>query len=100
MPVGAMSLARTIGGAREDDMSHPRACLKISLNFLDDGLVRERHNRGSNTGVDLLYFLDDTSYVRDMKTKYRCRFNVESNLRVCLSKIAPRIDELCPYHIQ
>ena len=31
----------------------------------------------------------------NMKTKYRSRINVESDLLVCLSQIAPRIDELC-----
>ena len=31
----------------------------------------------------------------NMKTKYRSRLNVESHLRICLSQIALRIDELC-----
>ena len=35
------------------------------------------------------------SALTNMKTKYRSRLNVESDLQVCLSQIAPRIDELC-----
>ena len=35
------------------------------------------------------------SALTNMKTKYRSRLVVESDLRVCLSQIAPRIDELC-----
>ena len=31
----------------------------------------------------------------NMKTKYGSTLNVESDLRVCLSQIAPRIDKLC-----
>ena len=31
----------------------------------------------------------------NMKPKYRFSLNVESDLWVCLSQIAPRIDELC-----
>ncbi|XP_060774418.1 SCAN domain-containing protein 3-like [Neoarius graeffei] len=30
-----------------------------------------------------------------MKTKYRARLHVESDLRVCLSSITPRLDKLC-----
>lgn len=30
-----------------------------------------------------------------MKTKYRSRLNVEDDMRLCLSKISPRIDKLC-----
>ena len=36
----------------------------------------------------------------DMKTKHRSRLNVESDLRVCLSSKAPRVDELCSPHGQ
>ena len=35
------------------------------------------------------------SIVTHMKTKYRFRLNVESDLLVFLLQIAPRIDELC-----
>ena len=35
------------------------------------------------------------SALNNMKTKYRSGLNVESDLRVCLSQIAPRIDGLC-----
>ena len=35
------------------------------------------------------------SALSNMKTKYRSRHAVESDLRVCLSQIAPRIDKLC-----
>ena len=35
------------------------------------------------------------SALTNMKTKHRSRLVVESDLRVCLSQIAPRIDELC-----
>ena len=35
------------------------------------------------------------SAITDMMTKYRSRLNVESDLRIGLSQIAPRIDELC-----
>ena len=35
------------------------------------------------------------SALTNMKTKHRSRLNVESDLRVCLSQIAPRIDKLC-----
>ena len=35
------------------------------------------------------------SALTHMKTKYRSRLNVESDLPVCLSQIAPGIDELC-----
>ena len=31
----------------------------------------------------------------NLKTKYSSRLDVESDLRVCLSQIAPRIDKLC-----
>ena len=35
------------------------------------------------------------STLTNMKTKYRSRLVVESDLRVCLSQSAPSIDELC-----
>ena len=35
------------------------------------------------------------SPLTNMKTKYRSRLAVGSDLRVCLSQIAPRIDKLC-----
>ena len=42
------------------------------------------------------YFCETVfSALTNMKTKYRSRLDVESDLRVCLSQIAPRIDKLC-----
>ena len=35
------------------------------------------------------------SALTNVKTKYWFRLNVESDLQVCLSQIARRIDELC-----
>lgn len=35
------------------------------------------------------------SALTNMKTKYRSRLVVESDMRVCLSSITPRIDSLC-----
>ena len=35
------------------------------------------------------------SVLTNMKTKYRSRLAVESDLRVCLTKIVPRIEKLC-----
>lgn len=35
------------------------------------------------------------SMLNVMKTKYRSRLNVEDDMRLCLSKISPRIDMLC-----
>ena len=35
------------------------------------------------------------SALTNMKAKYRSRLNVESDLQVCLSQIAPSLDELC-----
>ena len=58
----------------------------------------------------LFFFLEDTSIfhrgyfhmakrafsaLTNVKTKYWFRLNVESDLQVCLSQIARRIDELC-----
>lgn len=42
-------------------------------------------------------YLCETAFstLTNMKTKYRSRLVVESDLRVCLSRIQPRIDSLC-----
>jgi hypothetical protein len=42
-------------------------------------------------------YLCETAFstLTTMKTKYRSKLVVESDLRVCLSKIMPRIDSLC-----
>ena len=49
----------------------------------------------------MTFFFEDNmcerafSGLTNMKTKYRSRLNIKSDLRVCLSQIAPRIDEFC-----
>ena len=42
-------------------------------------------------------YLCETAFsaLTNMKTKYRSRLVVESDMRVCLSNITPRIDSLC-----
>ena len=35
------------------------------------------------------------SALTNIKTKYRSRLNIESDLQVCLPQITSRIDELC-----
>ena len=42
-------------------------------------------------------YLCETAFsaVTAMKTKYRSRLNIEHDIRVCLSRISPRLDKLC-----
>ena len=56
----------------------------------------------SNKAVNILLpfattYLCKTAFsaLTNMKTKYRSRLDVESDMRVCLSNITPRIDSLC-----
>jgi len=42
-------------------------------------------------------YLCETAFsaVTAMKTKHRSRLNIEHDIRVCLSRISPRLDKLC-----
>ena len=75
--------------------------MKINFSLTMNRIASDtRHNCGSNTGVGIFFgghlhlCKRAFSALANMKTNYRSRLNVEFDLRVCLSQIIPRIDEL------
>ena len=74
---------------------------EIFVSFLADRVywisaVVQQGSEHFVTVCDNIFFCETAfSALTNMKTKYRSRLVVESDMRVCLSNITPRIDSLC-----
>ena len=95
-------------GCEEEELAELLSDRTLMMSFNEKALASfwlsfaDNHPLLSQKAIKMLLpfattYLCETAFsvLTNMKTKYRSRLAVESDLRVCLTKIVPRIEKLC-----